>query len=65
MMDENTIIKFGKHKGERLGDIPHGYFMYLYDRGLIKGELKKYVEKTVPVLRTKYLSISSAKKNTK
>ena len=47
----DSIMKFGKHKGKKLSDIPTGYFLYLYDRKLINDELKKYLENNVPVLK--------------
>ncbi len=55
-LTEDSIMLFGKHKGKKLSEIPNGYFLYLYDRKIIKGELKKYVENLIPMLKTKYLS---------
>lgn len=55
-LTENSIMFFGKYKGKKLSEIPNGYFLYLYDRKKINGELKKYVENLLPVLKTKYLS---------
>jgi uncharacterized protein (DUF3820 family) len=55
-LTENSIMLFGKHKGKKLSERPNGYFLYLYDRKIIKGDLKKYVENLIPMLKTKYLS---------
>lgn len=49
-MDDQTIMPFGKHKGMKVGEIPNSYWIYMYDRKLLKGELKAYAEKVVPVL---------------
>ncbi len=35
---------FGKHKGERLCDIPDSYFVYIYDKGWTRDGLKLYIE---------------------
>lgn len=61
-MGEDDIMTFGKYKGKKLGEIPAGYFLYIYDRGWAKGELKKFIEEFVPVLRTKYLSRTKSPK---
>lgn len=49
-MDENYIIPFGKHKGEKLKDVPTGYLVYLYDRKMVKGELKEWIEQNIPII---------------
>lgn len=49
---DDTIIQFGKHKGKKMSEVPDGYFLYLYDRNKLKGELKEYVENRIPMLRT-------------
>lgn len=58
-LTDDSIMKFGKHKGKKLIDIPNGYFLYLYDRKMLNGELKIYVEQSVPVLRTKFFSTNN------
>jgi hypothetical protein len=50
-MNENTLVWFGIHYGERLADVPHGYWLYLHDHNLLSGKLKEWVEQEVPVLR--------------
>lgn len=30
-MNDESIMQFGKHKGERLEDIPDSYLLWLYD----------------------------------
>lgn len=44
-------MPFGKYSGKMISEIPHGYLLYLYDRGKFTGDLKRCVEHTVPVLR--------------
>jgi uncharacterized protein (DUF3820 family) len=51
-LTDDSIMKFGKHKGKRLGDIPQGYFVYLYDMKMVTGQMKKYIENSVPFLKS-------------
>lgn len=50
-MTGESIMPFGKHKGKRLDEIPDGYWIYQYDRGQLKGELLKYAEENVSIIR--------------
>ena len=50
-MDLDMIMPFGKHKGKYVSDVPTQYLLYMYDRNIFFGELKKIVEYNVPVLR--------------
>jgi uncharacterized protein (DUF3820 family) len=50
-MEKKEIMPFGKHKGKELSEVPDGYFLYLYDRKILVGWLKEYVENRIPVLR--------------
>lgn len=50
-MDGNSIMPFGKHKGKKLSDVPSGYFIYLFDRKQLKGELLKYAEENITQLK--------------
>jgi len=47
---QEIIMPFGKHKGKRLKDVPHGYLLWLYDRKKLNGKLKKYAEKNILIL---------------
>ena len=49
-MTDESILPFGKYKGKQLKDIPDSFFIYLYDRKQLKGELKEYAEQRVPQL---------------
>ncbi len=47
---KDMIMPFGKYKGVLLSEVPHGYLLYLYDRKLLSGGIKKYAEENIPVL---------------
>lgn len=44
-------MPWGKHQGKPMKDVPHGWFIWQYDRGYLKGDVKKYAEENVPILR--------------
>lgn len=50
-MTDQSIMPFGKHKGKTLGEVPHAWFEYMYFRNRLSGELKKYAEENVPIIR--------------
>jgi uncharacterized protein (DUF3820 family) len=50
-MDSNYILKFGKHKGKALKDVPHAYWRYMYDAKKLSPGLKKYVEENIPDIK--------------
>jgi hypothetical protein len=31
IMDDNSIMPFGKHKGEKMANVPAGYLLWLYN----------------------------------
>lgn len=53
LFTDDSIMPFGKKKGERLGDIRDGYFLRLYDtqKENLPQELIDYIEERIPVLR--------------
>jgi hypothetical protein len=51
-LEDTDEITFGKHRGEKLGSIPAGYFIYLLDNCDIRGRLYDYIKKNEKRLRT-------------
>ncbi len=51
-LTDNDIMPFGKHKGKKLSDVPHGYWLYMYDGKMLNKDYKEYAEEAVPSLRT-------------
>lgn len=50
--DDDTIMPFGKHKGEALQDVPDDYFLYLYDNAMISdSKLLRYVEHNLDAIK--------------
>lgn len=51
MMNDNSIMPFGKYKGVKLANVPASYLLWLYDNNKCFGELKKYIEENIDILR--------------
>jgi uncharacterized protein (DUF3820 family) len=51
ILTDQSIMSFGKHKGKKLIEIPDEYFVWLYDNGLQAGDLKMYIEDSVPAIK--------------
>jgi len=49
-ISDRTIMPFGKHKGEKLANVPASYLLYLLDNGKCYGALKQYIEDNRDVL---------------
>ena len=42
------IIRFGKHKGMELEDVPASYLLYLYEKEIVKGgDIYDYIVKNM------------------
>ena len=51
MLNDNSIITFGKHKGSKLIDVPAAYLLWLYGEGKCFAELKAYIEDNMDALK--------------
>lgn len=43
-------MQFGKYKGKTFAEVPDSYLIWLYDNGLNEGDLKTYIEDSVPAI---------------
>lgn len=49
--DDNTLMPFGKYKGDKLANVPASYLLFLLDQEWFKdGPLKTYIEKNKSTL---------------
>lgn len=64
-MDDNSIIKFGKHIGEKLGNIPPSYLLHLKEQGIAKGELLDYINDNEDILNKELADDKQRKIQTK
>jgi uncharacterized protein (DUF3820 family) len=51
-MTDESIMPFGKHKGEKMANIPPDYLLWLYDNGKCYGEVRKYIADNLDVLKS-------------
>lgn len=50
-MDDNSIMPFGKYKGNKMIDVPADYLLWLYENNKTKGGLKAYIEDNLDVIK--------------
>ena len=50
MFTDESLMPFGKFKGNRLVDVPARYLLYLHRESIAKGDLKAYIEDNLEVL---------------
>lgn len=50
-MNDNSIMPFGKYKGQPLINVPADYLLWLYKQMSIPGDLKKYIQDNLEVLK--------------
>ena len=50
-MTDESLMPFGKHKGEKLANVPSEYLLWLLENGNIYGELKVYIKDNLDVIK--------------
>lgn len=51
-MSDQTLMPFGKFKGEKLANVPEHYLIWLHNEGKCYGELKTYIEENLDVMKS-------------
>ena len=51
-MTDDSIITFGKYKGQKLANIPPEYLLWLYENSNVYGELKAYIADNLEVIKS-------------
>lgn len=46
-MNDNSIMPFGKYKGDRLIYVPDNYLIWLYEENKCFGALKQYIKENL------------------
>jgi uncharacterized protein (DUF3820 family) len=49
--DDQTPMPFGKYTGKKLIEVPAHYLIWLHENNKCFGELKKYIEDNMDVLK--------------
>ena len=50
-MTDESIMPFGKYKGEKLANVPAEYLLWLYENNKVYGGIEKYIADNLDVLR--------------
>lgn len=51
-MKDDSKMPYGKYSGQRMIDVPASYLLWLYDNNKCSGEVKKYIQENIDVLRS-------------
>lgn len=43
-MDDESIMPYGKHKGEQMIDVPDDYLIWLYKNDKCSGQVRAYIK---------------------
>ena len=50
-MNDESIMPFGKYKGEKMANVPPDYLIWLYDNAKVYGGVKDYIKENMNVLK--------------
>lgn len=50
-MDDNSLMPFGKHKGEKMANVPSEYLIWCYDQEWCRGDVKSYIQQNLDALK--------------
>ena len=49
-MTDSSVMPWGKHKGEKMANIPPEYLLWLLENDKCSGEVKKYIQENKSTL---------------
>lgn len=49
-MNDESLMPYGKFKGDKLENVPAYYLLWMYDNGKLNNELKAYVDENRTLL---------------
>ena len=50
-MTDETLMPFGKFKGQKMINVPASYLLWLYDNNKCFGEMREYIKENYDVLK--------------
>lgn len=51
-LTDNSPMPFGQHKGKAMANVPAQYLLWLYNKGVEHGPVKRYILDNLDALRT-------------
>ena len=52
MLTDNDKMPWGAHKGKAMINVPASYLIWLYENNKCSGDVKKYIEDNMQVLKS-------------
>lgn len=50
-LNDESLMPFGKYKGEKMANVPASYLMWIYDNNKCNAEVKEYINDNMDVLK--------------
>ena len=50
IMDDESIMPWGKHQGLKMANVPSSYLRYIFDKGWCGGAVKAYIRKNLDAI---------------
>jgi len=50
-MDDNSMMPFGKYKGEKMANVPASYLIWIYENNKCTGKVAMYIRNNLDVLK--------------
>lgn len=50
-MTDESLMPWGKYKGDKMINVPASYLLWLYDMGKVYGEVKEYIKENLDVIK--------------
>lgn len=50
MLSDQDLMSFGKHKGEKMEDVPASYLLWLWNEGISHQGVKEYITESFSAL---------------
>jgi len=51
MITDESLMPWGKYKGDKMINVPASYLLWLYDMEKVYGEVKEYIKDNLEVLQ--------------
>jgi uncharacterized protein (DUF3820 family) len=51
-MNDESLMPFGKYKGDKMANIPADYLLWLYENSKVYGEVKQYIKDNLDVIKS-------------
>jgi uncharacterized protein (DUF3820 family) len=52
MMTDNSLMPFGKYKGEKMANVPSDYLLWIFENNKCTQEVAKYIAENLDVIKS-------------